>query len=76
MRVGDIIELVTPRGSLRYRIEQTWIVGPDDVYVLNATDQPTLTLVTCYPFEFVGHAPRRLAPGYEASPASPRRAHA
>ena len=43
----------------RYRISKTSIVGPDDVYVLDPTDQPTLTLVTCYPFEFVGHAPRR-----------------
>jgi sortase A len=34
-------------------------VDPDDVYVLDPTDQPTLTLVTCYPFEFIGHAPRR-----------------
>ena len=35
------------------------IVGPDDVYVLDPTPQPALTLVTCYPFEFIGHAPRR-----------------
>jgi sortase (surface protein transpeptidase) len=35
------------------------IVGPDDVYVLDPTTKPTLTLVTCYPFEFIGHAPKR-----------------
>ena len=35
------------------------IVEPNDVYVLDPTDRPTLTLVTCYPFEFVGHAPHR-----------------
>jgi sortase A len=29
------------------------------VYVLDPTEQPTLTLVTCYPFEFIGHAPKR-----------------
>jgi sortase (surface protein transpeptidase) len=29
------------------------------VYVLNPTRQPTLTLVTCYPFDFIGHAPKR-----------------
>jgi sortase A len=34
-------------------------VGPKDVHVLDPTDEPTLTLVTCYPFEFIGHAPRR-----------------
>ena len=43
----------------RYRISKTLIVGPDDVYVLDPTPQPALTLVTCYPFEYVGHAPRR-----------------
>jgi sortase A len=32
---------------------------PEDVYVLDPTPQPTLTLVTCYPFEFIGHAPKR-----------------
>ena len=35
------------------------IVGPDDVYVLDPTEEPTVTLVTCYPFEYIGHAPKR-----------------
>jgi sortase A len=34
-------------------------VNPEDVYVLDPTDEPTLTLVTCYPFTFIGHAPQR-----------------
>ena len=34
-------------------------VAPEDVYVLNPTSRPTLTLVTCYPFDFIGHAPKR-----------------
>jgi LPXTG-site transpeptidase (sortase) family protein len=59
IKVGDPLELTTPERVYRYRISKTSIVGPDDVYVLDATNQPTLTLVTCYPFEFVGHAPRR-----------------
>ncbi len=59
IKVGDPLELATAEHTYRYRISKTLIVGPDDVYVLDATDQPTLTLVTCYPFEFVGHAPRR-----------------
>ena len=54
IRFNDDVRLL-----YRYRISKTLIVGPDDVYVLDPTDQPTLTLVTCYPFEFVGHAPRR-----------------
>jgi len=57
--VGDPLDLTTADRVFRYRITKTLIVGPDDVYVLDPTDRPTMTLVTCYPFEFVGHAPRR-----------------
>jgi sortase A len=59
IKVGDPLTLATADRTYRYRISKTLIVGPDDVYVLDPTGQPTLTLVTCYPFEFVGHAPRR-----------------
>jgi sortase A len=59
IRIGDPLEFTTADRLYRYRISKTLIVGPNDVYVLDPTDQPTLTLVTCYPFEFVGHAPRR-----------------
>ena len=59
IHVGDPLEFTTSDRVYRYRISKTLIVDPDDVYVLDPTDQPTLTLVTCYPFEFVGHAPRR-----------------
>jgi len=59
IKVGDPLELATSDRLYRYRIAKTAIVGPDDVDVLDPTGQPTLTLVTCYPFEFVGHAPRR-----------------
>lgn len=59
IHVGDTLEYKTADRRYRYRISQTMIVGPDDVYVLDPTPRPALTLVTCYPFEFVGHAPRR-----------------
>jgi len=59
IHVGDALEYKTANRLYRYRISKTMIVGPDDVYVLDPTKQPALTLVTCYPFEFVGHAPRR-----------------
>jgi sortase A len=59
IKVGDPLQLTTPDHTYRYRISKTIIVGPDDVYVLDPTEHPTLTLVTCYPFEFVGHAPKR-----------------
>ena len=59
IQVGDPLELTTADRLYRYRISKTLIVGPNDVYVLDPTKTPTMTLVTCYPFEYVGHAPRR-----------------
>jgi sortase A len=59
IKVGDPLQLTTPDRTYRYRISKTLIVGPDDVYVLDPTERPTVTLVTCYPFEFIGHAPKR-----------------
>jgi sortase A len=59
IKVGDPLELATAERTYRYRISKTLIVGPDDVYVLDDGEHPMLTLVTCYPFEFVGHAPKR-----------------
>jgi sortase A len=59
VHLGDTLVLTTSNRIYRYRIRKTFIVGPDDVYVLDPTEHPTLTLVTCYPFEFVGHAPQR-----------------
>jgi len=56
---GDEIALTTWSGAYRYRVESIQIVGPDDVGVLSSTSLPTLTLVTCYPFYFVGSAPKR-----------------
>ncbi len=56
---GDEIALTTWSGAYRYRVESIQIVGPDDVRVLRPTSLPTLTLVTCYPFYFVGSAPKR-----------------
>ena len=59
VRVGDLLELETLRGIARYRIERTWIVEPEDVSVLDPTPGAAVTLVTCYPFYFVGSAPQR-----------------
>ena len=57
--LGDLIELDTLQGTEVYRIERTWIVNPEDVSVLDPTPARSLTLVTCYPFYFVGSAPQR-----------------
>jgi sortase A len=57
--LGDMIELDTLQGTDVYRVERTWVVKPEDVSVLDPTPTPALTLVTCYPFYFVGSAPER-----------------
>ena len=57
--VGTPLTLVTRDREYHYAISRTMIVKPSDVYVLDPTPEPTLTLVTCYPFEFIGHAPNR-----------------
>jgi sortase A len=56
---GDPLVVTTSDAVYQYRVVSTRIVNPEDVYVLDPTPHPTLTLVTCYPFEFIGHAPQR-----------------
>jgi sortase A len=56
---GDVIELETLRGTDVYRVERMWVVDPEDVSVLDPTPARALTLVTCYPFYFIGAAPHR-----------------
>jgi sortase A len=57
--VGDTLELQWLDGTSRFEISELLIVEPTDVYVLDPTAEATLTLVTCYPFYFVGEAPQR-----------------
>jgi sortase A len=59
VREGDEIALETKRGREAYQIERIWIVDPTDVSVLDPTPSRALTLVTCYPFYFIGSAPQR-----------------
>lgn len=59
IRPDDEIRVVTPRGTAIYRVERTNVVMPEDVWVLDATPTPALTLVTCFPFNYVGSAPER-----------------
>ena len=59
IKKDDTIELETENGTYRYLVESTDIVGPRDVGVLAASHGQTLTLVTCYPFYYVGSAPKR-----------------
>jgi len=56
---GDIIELERRGGADRYVVSQIRIVSPEDTYVLDAMPGRALTLVTCFPFYYVGSAPQR-----------------
>jgi sortase A len=55
----DIIILVTARNTYRYWVQCTMVVDPTCTEVLNKTSKPALTLVTCYPFNYLGPAPKR-----------------
>lgn len=55
----DEITFTTPQGVYDYQVGEIQEVGPKDVQVLKASDHPTLTLITCYPFDFIGPAPER-----------------
>jgi len=57
--VGDGIDLLTADGTETYTVSSIAIVDPSDVSVLVPTAEKSLTLVTCYPFYYVGHAPER-----------------
>lgn len=59
VKVGDVIEVETLDQVVSYRIQNFLIVDPSDIEVLDQTSESILTLVTCYPFYFVGHAPQR-----------------
>ncbi|SRR6266851_2206936 len=57
--LGDTIEMVTPQRTEIYIIDRITIVDRSDVSVLRPRTHPSLTLVTCYPFYFIGSAPKR-----------------
>jgi sortase A len=59
VRKGDAIELAFADRTTRFLVDRIDIVNPEDVAVLQRRPVPSLTLVTCYPFYFVGEAPQR-----------------
>lgn len=70
--IGDRIELRTVAGLRSYEVRDLQVVNPEDVHVLAPTRKETLTLVTCYPFYFMGHAPQRfIVRAEEVGPADP-----
>ena len=59
IHMGDRIELAQLRHQFIYTVDNIMVVDPSDTTLLKARARPSLTLVTCYPFYFVGDAPRR-----------------
>jgi len=59
IRPGMQIKIIGAAGAYRYRVDSTEIVDPEEVKVLDIASRPMLTLITCYPFHYIGAAPRR-----------------
>jgi sortase A len=59
LRIKDEVQIATLRGNFKYEVESLRVVEPEDVGVLAASADNVLTLVTCYPFYYVGPAPQR-----------------
>jgi sortase A len=85
VRERDVIAVTTPAGTRRYTVESTAIVDPDETALLRPTPDSTVTLVTCYPFQYLGHAPQRFvvrgreisdAPAQIAATPAPVKKHA
>jgi sortase A len=59
LRINDEVQFSTMKGDFKYEVESLKVVEPDDVGVLAPSDENVLTMVTCYPFYYVGPAPQR-----------------
>jgi sortase A len=59
VRVGDEIVLTSLDGRTRYLVRETRVVEPGETWVIEPTGRASVTLVTCYPFQFIGAAPQR-----------------
>ena len=59
LRIKDEIQFSTLKGDFKYEVESLRVVEPDDVGVLAPSAENVLTLVTCYPFYYIGPAPKR-----------------
>jgi sortase A len=73
INVGDEIRYSTTAGTFIYRVVSLRVVLPSAIEVLNSTPRPTLTLVTCYPFNSTSPAPKRLIVHAELVTSSPSR---
>jgi len=69
IKKGDEIKFATIDGTTEYRVTSTQIVGPKDTFVLDGSSPDDMTLVTCYPFYYIGSAPKRFIVQAEKNPA-------
>ena len=72
VRLGDVLRLKTPHGDFDYVVRETVIVEPDELWVLDPTPVSMLTLISCYPFNFIGNAPKRFIVRAERMPTRPQ----
>jgi sortase A len=59
IKAGDEVTIKAPEGEFQYEVESTAIVYPNQTEVLKPSGDATLTLITCYPFRFIGNASER-----------------
>jgi sortase A len=59
VRLHDLVKLETPHGKYQYEVVRTAVVGPQHVELVESSPQSDLTLVTCFPFRYIGPAPQR-----------------
>jgi sortase A len=59
IRIGDRIRMAVPDRTYTYEVESVMVVSPDDTNVLRSKGREELTLVTCFPFRYVGPSPDR-----------------
>ena len=59
IRKGDVVRITTPSGTHVYTVNSTEVVAPTQTSVMDPTAKPSLTLITCYPFYYIGNAPKR-----------------
>lgn len=76
IRPGDTINLRTPDREFQYEVEWTAVVPPTAVRVIQPTSDPVLTLVTCFPFYYIGAAPERFVVRARQISVAPRAASA
>lgn len=59
IKVGDEVDIESLNTTYKFKVKRTYITTPDDESILAQKNNPSLTLVTCYPFNYLGHAPER-----------------